>query len=300
MNPSPVRTFGLCGLDTSHPAAWAPYLLKRVEHVLCYDDGTVHPPEYPAEFCSEYGFEVCGDYDEFVERCDAAAIMGVDWDRHVEQARPFVERGKTVFIDKPIACRDADLEELLSWKNSRVVLGSSTRLHERLQTWRENGPVRSVVSTVGQDEPFAYASHGVEMGQTVLGSGAEAVLWLAGGRPSSFQVKHRSGAFWIVQIQNPHAIFHVLVGGEAVTESVWVKEVDIPYSLHGEMVAEVLAVAEGKRPKTPVDEAVEAMRILRAAHTSRQHGELWTALSDETVEFSGAEYAREYRRRKYG
>ena len=295
-----IQTFGICNLDTSHPAAWAPYLKERVERVLVYDDSTIHPPEYREAFCREHGFELCENWTDFVDRCEAVAIMGVDWDRHVEQARPFVERDRTVFIDKPIACRDRDLDEIESWKGKKLVLGSSTRLHERLQAWRKETGVRSILSTVGQDEPFAYASHAVEMGQTVAGTGAEGVRWLADGRPSSFQVRHRSGVFWVVQIQNPHAVFHVLAGGEERTESIHVKQPGEPYSLHGEMVSEVLGVTRGEEPKTPVEEAVEAICILRAAHTSRERGGEWVALSDaKLLEFSGEAYAAEYRERKY-
>ncbi|HWL54446.1 MAG TPA: Gfo/Idh/MocA family oxidoreductase [Chthoniobacteraceae bacterium] len=290
--PKPV--FGFFGLETTHPETWVPPLRERGLPMVAYDEGEVTTPAYQRHFCERYGVALCGSKEEFFERADVVAIMSANFDRHVPVAREALALGKTVFLDKPVAAGDADLAEILTWSGRKVVLGSSNRLDPRLLAWRaSSGRVRSLCSSVGSDEPFSYAIHAVEMGQTVLGPGARAVRCVHETPPVTFQVRHDSGACWFIEIMNPSRIFHVALQSDTARETLVIPG----GTFHGAMIDEVLRVNAGEAPLISPAEAVEAVRILRAGHASRQQGGAWVDLDGPLAGFSGCEYATQYRKR---
>jgi len=292
MKPS-FSSIGICDLDTSHPLVWIPLLKERGVAIFVFDEGWTTPPEFHRRFCEAHGIILCDSWATFLERSEVVALMGANFDRHVPLARSAMEAGRTVFIDKPVACGDVDLEEIASWAGRRLVLGSSARYSPELLTLREmREEVAGLISTIGSQEPFCYAIHGVEMGQTVLGPGASRVRCIHETRPVTFQVEHASGALWLVQIRNPHRLFEVSaqLSGER-------RLVTIPGgTLHGRLIAEVARVHEGGEPLVTPAEAVEAIRILRAGHTSLRDGGRWVALNEPLVAFCGEAYCTEYRK----
>ena len=130
---------GLVDLDTSHPAAWVP-LERELGHevVGVWDGGAVHPPGYPVRFAGEHGIpHVYGSLAEMARDVDCAVLHGCDWDTHLEKARPLVEAGKSVLVDKPLAGRLADLEQLRTWARAgaRITGGSSLRFCAETREW---------------------------------------------------------------------------------------------------------------------------------------------------------------------
>jgi hypothetical protein len=81
---------------------------------------------------------------------------------------PFIEAGKPVFIDKPMAGNLQDCEKLMELeKSGAVIMGSSSVRYCREITRyldmpeQERGKLLHAVATVGMDE-FNYAIHAVE------------------------------------------------------------------------------------------------------------------------------------------
>src|SRR4051794_5714526 len=108
---------GLVDLDTSHPAAWVP-ILRELGHEMVgvFDGGAVHPPGYAEKFAADRAIpDVFASVSDMVERVDCAILHSCDWDTHVRNARPFVNAGKAVLVDKPIAGSVRDLHQLRDW-----------------------------------------------------------------------------------------------------------------------------------------------------------------------------------------
>src|SRR5437879_11867169 len=71
-------------------------------------------PGIAQSFAQEFGVEkVCDSLLELVASVDVGMVLGQDWDLHLERARPFLEAGKPVFVDKPIAGRRRELDALV-------------------------------------------------------------------------------------------------------------------------------------------------------------------------------------------
>src|ERR1041385_4449272 len=96
---------GVVDLDTSHPQNWIPIERELGHEVVgVWDGGAVHPSEYVDKFCADK--EIPRRYDTLEAMAgdvDLAIVHACNWDTHVEKARPFVEAGKAVLIDKPLA-----------------------------------------------------------------------------------------------------------------------------------------------------------------------------------------------------
>ena len=173
---------GVVNIDTSHPKAFNEYLKQadRARYVAIYNDGFRGDDEVEA-FMRSYALERrCAGIEELADCTDIGFVQGCDWDRHLQQAMPFIERGKPVFIDKPIvgSLRDCRKLEALAAEGA-VILGSSsaryaaevTAFARRAES--DRGRVMSVFGTAGVDE-FNYGVHIVEAIGGLLGTGAVA------------------------------------------------------------------------------------------------------------------------------
>src|SRR5689334_12418266 len=135
---------GLVDLDTSHPQNWVP-IIRRLGHevVGVWDGGDVHPQGYSQKFAAEHQIPtVFPDLKSMAAAVDCAIIHSCNWDSHVPKARPFVEAGKAVLLDKPIAGKLADLEQIRKWAASgvRIAGGSSLLFADEVQAWRALPP----------------------------------------------------------------------------------------------------------------------------------------------------------------
>ncbi len=64
--------------------------------------------------------------EDVIGQVDAVIIATDDGDEHVRRARPFIEAGLPVFIDKPMATNIADLNQFLRWhRDGRTILSTS-------------------------------------------------------------------------------------------------------------------------------------------------------------------------------
>ncbi|QQE80537.1 Gfo/Idh/MocA family protein [Alicyclobacillus sp. SO9] len=133
---------------------------------------------------------------DMVDELDGAIIMERDGNLHLEMARPFIEQGKFVYIDKPVAqtLRDiVELEAIAKAHNAPVLGGSAVRYSQRMKAAREHSQNAVSVHIAGPGPWFEYGSHMVEalvilMGwdiveTTVLGtetSGAATLQWADG------------------------------------------------------------------------------------------------------------------------
>ena len=108
---------GIVDLDTSHPQNWVP-IERELGHEIVgvWDSATVRLPGDAEEFAKEHDIpRVFDSYEEMAPEVDCAIIHGADWDLHIEKARPFVEAGKSVLLDKPMAGCLSDLNQIKAW-----------------------------------------------------------------------------------------------------------------------------------------------------------------------------------------
>lgn len=159
---------GTVNIDTSHAPSFAEIFLKgdKARYTAIYNDGFRTDTDVE-NFIKKFGLEKrYYDLSEMAKNIDIAFIQSCDWDRHIEFAKPFVDAGVPVFIDKPLVGNLKDIKTIEKWAaEGKVILGTSamryTYEHDNFFSQAKTEDIISITATVGVDE-FNYAIHAVE------------------------------------------------------------------------------------------------------------------------------------------
>jgi predicted dehydrogenase len=181
---------------------------------------------------------VAGNPVDFRGDVDAAVIVARDGNRHLELARPFIEEGMPVFIDKPLACSVADARAILNaakQSGSRVMSASALRWQPDTEAVERKvaalgGPISvTATGTFYPDSPyggsFFYGIHAAELAVQFAGGAVEDITVERAG-PSGVVVRCRAGktdvAMRLVPPATPDDVtFHVeVVCDGGIVESV--------------------------------------------------------------------------------
>ena len=131
---------GGVSLDVSHPMGFAEELEKYcmdMKYEYVYNKGFRGDDETDW-FVKRFGLQGKVDaIEEMVDKVDVGFVQSCNWDKHLDEAMPFIKAGKPVFIDKPVIGNLKDAEKLLSLvKDGAYVIGSSSARHaDEIQAW---------------------------------------------------------------------------------------------------------------------------------------------------------------------
>ncbi|MBL9134284.1 MAG: Gfo/Idh/MocA family oxidoreductase [Verrucomicrobiales bacterium] len=216
---------GMIGLDTSHATAFTKLLNDPSDKdhvpggrvVVAFRGGSPdlasswsRVEEYTRELTGKWGVRLASDIPALCREVDAVLLESVDGRPHPSQARPVIEAGLPLYIDKPMAASLGDVVEMFRLAKSKgtpVFSASSLRFARKTQAVR-NGSIGKVLSAetfspchLDPTHPdlFWYGIHGVESLFTVMGTGCESVRrdktpegkvrvtgWWKGGRTGTY------------------------------------------------------------------------------------------------------------------
>lgn len=176
-----MKRIGLVNIDTSHPIAWAKKMDTEeldMQYAMLYNDGFRKENE-ENWFIEKYNMlPKVTVIKELAKKCDIGFVQSCNWDKHIDQALPFIEEGKPVFIDKPMVGNVKDTKKIRELvKNGATIIGcSSARYAEEVQEFlalplEERGEVVSVYVETGVDE-FNYGVHAGEILSEIAGAKA--------------------------------------------------------------------------------------------------------------------------------
>jgi len=301
---------GVVDLDTSHPQNWIPIERDLGHEVVgLWDGGSVHPAGYPQKFADEHGVpRVYPSLEEMARDVDCAVIHGCDWDTHIEKARPFVDVGRSVLLDKPVAGKLCDLKQLQEWakKGARVTGGSSLRFCYETQEWLaqpagERGTPHTVLCGCAVDE-FNYGIHAYAMLIGIMGGGVHSVRHLGQGVQRRIQVNWPDGrmGFLIIGQASGWIPFYASI----TTEKSWVHYQADSSLLYRALLEATLPYLSGEtdRPPVTIDDLIQPELCALAARQSWLKGDREVLLSDlaETDEgYNGKTFAEGYRKMRY-
>jgi len=302
---------GVVNIDTSHPKSFGKYLEKnnRACFAGVYNDGFREEIEVNA-FMKRFGVErLFSTVEELADFTDIGFVQGIDWDKHLEHAIPFIKRGKPVFIDKPIVGCISDcnrIEQLV--KNGAVILGSSSlRYAEEIASFKAlaketTGKILHIYGTAGNDE-FFYAIHIVE-----------AICQLAGAAPLSsrfvgrakeaktivecFFVEFENGATaTYTTCQGVGQPFEIVITTEKSTYQFKVDTTRI-YAVLLDTICDYMETKINRL--APIKNIADSVRIMIAGRVSRDMGGIAVKINDlaENQGYSGTEFIDEYRQQR--
>jgi GFO/IDH/MocA oxidoreductase family protein len=282
---------GVVNIDVSHPKAFSELLMKgnRARYVAVYNDGFREDDEVD-NFVQTANLEKrCDSVEELADMVDIGFIQGCNWDKHVEYAKIFINKGKPVFIDKPIvgSIRDCQqLEELVA-SGAKILGSSSVRYATELKNFlsipkEERGEILSLTGSAGVDE-FNYAIHTVE-GLCALTEGrAVSTTFLSKSSREdavneSFLIKFDNGINAVY-----HTHFNVWLPFDfsvITTMNSWQIRLDTG-NLYGPMLERICDFMEtGSADLASVNSIVESVKVMLAGRLSREQGGVEVLLDD--------------------
>ena len=220
--PKKVLRVGIIGLTTSHVPAFTNLLndpqasgdLADVKVVAGVTGGIEDNPSswgrreaYTKEL-REKGVKIYDSIPEMLKDVDVVLLEEVDGRPHLEMARPVIEAGKPLFIDKPLAGTLADciaIFRLAKEKHVPCFSASSLRFSAgSLAARGGNSPFGQIKSCTALGpmsiEPhhpdlFWYGIHGCETLFTIMGPGCQTVTRAAQDKVVGVWADGRTGTF---------------------------------------------------------------------------------------------------------
>jgi hypothetical protein len=303
---------GLAGLCTSHPQSWIPIIREMtankivdVEIVAAWDSAETRPEGFAAEFCGKFNIPAApATCQEMVEMVDGIILHTTNWDRHIEQARPFVEAGKSVFVDKPIAGNMKDANIFLDWmkQGKRVTGGSSLRFNKEVGEFlaipvAERGEVHTAYAAIGVDN-FNYGIHAYAIVCCLMGPGVQSVQYLGSSKQKQLMLTWNDGRIVLLTIgKSAWLPFNITAVTDKNVRQITVDNTQIYRSL----LMATLPYLTGKTDQAPLDittimEPEFAAMAARISWLNNGQKVFLTDLRGDDPGYDGTQFAREYRR----
>ena len=236
-------------------------------------------------------------------------VHTTNWDKHLEQARPFVEANKPVLLDKPIVGNMKDINQLLDWvkQGKKITGGSSLRFTTAgaaflAQPVAERGDVHTVFGGCGVDE-YNYGIHAYSFACQVLGPGVQSAQCLGGTRQKHIKITWQTGQVAILAVGtvDKWLPFHLT----AITNKNVAQLKPEGGSLYRPLLEACLPYMTGKvaTPPLPMAQLLEPELAAMAARQSWLNGGQVVNLSDlrhDDAGYDGTQFALGYRRARLG
>lgn len=212
--------------------------------------------------------------EDVIGHVDAVVIATDDGTDHVRRARPFVEAGLPVFIDKPMAITIGELSQFVQWhKEGRLLLSTSgMRYSPEMQLSAEQrahiGDLRWITSFTCKTWE-RYGIHALEAVEPLLGPGFLTVQTQGGPGGDVVQITHKSGVrLTLGALHDAYGSFGA-VHFHGTKGDLPLKMADTYRAFRGQLVAFIDFLHTGHRP-LPFDETVELMAVIIAGIRSRE------------------------------
>jgi virulence factor len=287
---------GLVDFDTSHVVEFT----KRLHRVGVPEDQWVDGARVVAgcpgesammperigpyrEQLVELGVEMVERPEALLGRVDAVLIESQEGAAHLGRARPFLEAGVPLFIDKPFAnsLHDArEIARLAGEHNAPVFSSSSLRFVPDLVQMLEDRDALGAIHGADVWTPastharnpglFHYGIHGVEPLYTIMGPGCREV-WCASEPGGEVTMgRWRDGRIGTVRgIRAGAAPFGVVVFAEKAVRTL---PLDLRYG-YRELLRQIVTFFETGRPPIPLSHTVEIVAFMEAAlHSANNDG----------------------------
>jgi len=243
----------------------------RVTHVWTDD-----PADAPKVAAASLIANVARNAEDVINHVDAVVIATDDGNDHVRRARPFIEAGLPVFVDKPMATNVAELRQFVQWHQAgKIVLSTSgMRYAPEMKLNDEQkariGDLRWITSFTCKTWE-RYGIHALEAVEPLLGPGFVSVQAHTDSGGDVMHLTHRTGVrVTIGALHDAYGSFGSvhLYGTKG---DLALKLVDTYHAFRAQLVAFIDMLHTGIRP-LPFDETVELMAVIIAGIRSRELG----------------------------
>lgn len=231
---------------------------------------------------------------EVIGSVDAVIIATDDGNDHVKRARPFVEAGLPVFVDKPLATNLPDLNQFIEWEKdgAQIISSSGMRYAPELVGLSKEIPDVGMVRWVSSFTCKTwerYGIHALEALHPLLKEGVHGIRLESASGPDSniAYIRTCNGIDITIPVCNDAygSFGAVQICGTEGSRSI--RLVDTYTAFRNQMQMFIEAVKSGVSP-CPFDETVGFMEILIAGIQSRQEGSRFVDIAEIRSELDGS------------
>lgn len=200
--------------------------------------------------------------EDVIGEVEAVIIATDDGDDHVRRARPFVEAGLPIFIDKPLATNFEDLGQFCLWQRAGARILSSSGLRYAPELGAMRGTSWRWLTGVTCKSWRRYGIHVLEPLFTLTGPGFVSVRVIERSGTELIELEHRSGKLvTLAAIEQGFGSAFVIHGyGDELHRCVEMRDT---YTAFRAQLVGFLDYAAGERPAPhPFAETVELMAII--------------------------------------
>lgn len=216
--------------------------------------------------------------EEVIGEIDAVLIATDKGFEHVERARPFVEAGIPVFIDKPLCDNRADLATFTRWVDEgRPILSSSAMRYAKEfvpyhRATHALGALRHVGVTMAKSWE-AYGIHALETVYPITGPGYVSVQNLgdSDGSNNIVHFRHRDNIDVLMQVTKDMLGGFGMVTLAGTAGGVQLRFADTYHAFKAQLLGFVGYLRTGQ-PPVPWAETRELMQLVIAGIESREQG----------------------------
>lgn len=209
---------GNVSLDTSHPKGFALRMEEacmNMKYEYTCNQG-FRSPEETDWFVRRYGLAGSVETtEEMVDKVDIGFIQSCNWEKHIDQAMPFIQSGKPVFIDKPIVGSIRDIQRIraLVADGAKILGSSSARYAKEVQDFlnepeETRGQIVALHGTCGTDE-FNYGIHVVEILSELAGAKGVACQYMGTAQTSP---EYRCETYHITFENGVQGTYQIMIG----------------------------------------------------------------------------------------
>lgn len=259
----------------------------RVTHICCTGDGG-----FTAEHVARCVLipHVVENPADVIGHVDAVVIATDRGGEHVTRARPFVEAGLPVFIDKPLADNAADLRTFARWvaAGKPILSSSAMRYAREFLPYHGGAPDLGAlryagITTIKNWE--SYGIHALEAIYPILGPGFLSARNTGTAARNVVHLRHRSGADAVVVASaDMLGAFGCLTLGGTKGQA-QAAFADTFFAFKSQLEAAVAWLRTGV-PPFPFAETAELMQLVIAGIRSRDEGGREVPLAEIAAETS--------------
>lgn len=214
--------------------------------------------------------------EDVIGEVDAVLIATDNGFEHVERARPFIEAGIPVFIDKPLCDSRLDLATFDRWHadGKPFISSSAMRYAKEFAPYHRAthalGQLRHVSATMAKSWE-AYGIHALESVYPITGPGYVSVQNIGEAGSNIVHLRHRDGIDVLVQVTKD------MVGGfgmltlAGTASGLQLRFSDTYHAFRAQLAAFVAWLRTGV-PPAPWAETRELMQLVIAGIESREQG----------------------------
>ena len=283
---------GMLDLDTSHAVEFS----KRLNHKVVAQDQWVDGaqvvlacpgvskimaeriPGFAKAVAEDCGVKLVDRPEDMLGKIDGLLLEGNDGSSHLERARPFLEAGIPVWIDKPLAWTVKDAEAIAALsakKNAPVFSASSVRYALEVQALHaareELGAPVAVEAYFAQAKKdnipgwFFYGIHAVELLFAILGPGHGKISYTKGDGAEAVSCPWRGGALGTVV---------ALTKGTKPSGFTYFGEKGMRHCViagaygYRELLKQIVAFFQARRSLVAIEETIETIRFIEEVNAA--------------------------------